>query len=379
MNRRTALQLWAAGVTSFVLSLIAWLNFEPIAWEFEFQPPEPALGRASFETVFERTLSEGSAHAVAIGVFEERTDLYWFEGTRESHEDVVIKRAQLNWDGAAAAWISGAAETFLDRHKMASVSWPRQAIWSLGNAVQLTNNDTSMLATVVSVGGWAAAAIAQVSVEDDQITNVRKLRLSPMFNRSHLVRSRTVAYADATLGIPAYFEMGNAFGVLVRLDKHLRVRDKRRISQGRLAIQPEIIVTGPQNAVALMRNFDDETNQLIASWTADGGQSWSDSKLLDLPNPDAPVAATLTRDGKILMAYNDAPDHARTLALALSEDGGRTWQQIAKIEDGEEDVRYPSLRRLSNGDYLLAYSFGSKTGIRAHVFNDAWVGQQHEP
>lgn len=361
---------------SLLLGGVGVATHDPLIWDFELSSPGPRDEAPIFETVFDYKVETGAAHAPSIRLLGDRTDILWFEGTRESHEDVVIRHVPLTRSGNDAGWAPGGAATLFDRHTLAARTDPHQAIWSLGNTVQTRPGSDAVLTTVVSIGGWAMAAIARVEMEEDRVTRVDKLRLSPMLNRSHLVRGPTVGYADGSLGLPAYFEMGNAFGVLVRLDEDGIVRDRRRITQGRFAIQPEVVVLGPREAVALLRNFDRETDRLVAAWTTDGGQTWTDPTLLDVPNPGSPVAAVRLRDGDLLMVYNDDPVHSRTLSLARSSDKGRTWRRIRTLDVDASAVRYPALARLADGNLLLTYSTGSKTGIRAHVFNDAWVAAQ---
>lgn len=375
---KTGFKFQALAACCFSLVLTAYVSFteETLSWEFAVSEPVAKGGDPMFETVFDYASHPASAHSAAISIFEDRARVQWFEGTRESHEDVVIKSVNIIPSDGLAGWKATELGHFVDRQTLAAKTWPRQEIWSLGNTIQLFEGSDSALATIVSVGGWAAASIAHVEFEGDQVSKVHKLRLSPMLNRSHLVRSSTLRYADGSVAIPAYFEMGNSFGEIVRLDKVGQVADKRRITQGRFAIQPEIVVSGPKSAVALLRNFDKESDRLVASWTEDGGQTWSAPKLLDLPNPNAPVAAIRLSGGRILMAFNDDPVHGRTLALAISSDEGLTWQRVAVLESGDGNVRYPDFARLPDGSILLAYSFGSKMGIRAHVFNEAWVDIQ---
>ncbi|WP_299732163.1 sialidase family protein [uncultured Tateyamaria sp.] len=327
-------------------------------------------------TVFDYESSPASAHAPAIRTFEDRVQVVWFEGTRESHEDVVIKSVDITLKDGQSDWKAEDVSEFFDRHDLVRATQPSQEIWSLGNTIQFAEGEKAALATVVSVGGWAAASIARVEFVGDEVSTVRKLRLSPMLNRSYLVRNSTLRYVDGSVAIPAYFEMGNAFGELVRLDQAGNVVDKRRITQGRFAIQPEVVVLGPKKAVALSRNYDKDSDRLIASWTEDGGQSWGAPKLLGLPNPNSPVAATRLNDGRVLMAFNDDPTHNHTLTLAISADDGHEWERIAVLENGEGEVRYPDFAQLPDGSLLLVYSFGSKKGIRAHVLNNAWVDAQ---
>ena len=160
--------------------------------------------------MFDYVSSPASAHSPSINIFEDRARILWFEGTRESHEDVVINSVEIVPETTSAGWKATQRDEFVDRHVLAEKTLPRQDIWSLGNTVQFTPGSESVLATVVSVGGWAAASIAMVEFVGEDVSQVRKLQLSPMLNRSHLVRNSTLQYADQSVAIPAYFEMGNA-------------------------------------------------------------------------------------------------------------------------------------------------------------------------
>jgi len=370
-------QAFAACFLSLIMSTFAWINEKPLSWEFAVDDLPTSFGNPLFTTVFNYSSSPASAHSPAIRVFDDHAQIVWFEGTQEGHEDVVIKSVDINFEEGETNWKAEDVRELFDRQALSKATQPSEEIWTLGNTIQLAEGEKTVLATVVSVGGWAAASIARVEFSGHEVSAVRKLRLSPMLNRSHLVRNSTVRYSDGSIAIPAYFEMGiSAFGELVRLDQTAKVADKRRITQGRFAIQPEIVVLGPNSAVALSRNFDRDSDRLIASWTDDGGQIWGTPKLLDLPNPNSPVAAIGLSDDRILMAFNDDPVHNRTLALAVSADKGREWKRIAVLEANEGDVRYPDFAKLPDGSLLLVYSFGSKGGIRAHVFNTAWVDAQ---
>ena len=346
-----------------------------VNWTFAVDPlPEADSDPPSFELILEYMPEGLRAHSAAVQISGDDIALMWFQGTREAHEDVVIKRVELTRD--ETGWSHTEPEVFLTTAALSAVSDPRQAVKILGTTIQYGRSPDALLATIVSVGGWAAASVAKVEMGPDGPVSMRKLPLSPVLNRSHLVRSPTLAYADGTLAVPAYFELVNAFGELVRLDADGRVRDKRRMTRGRIAIQPAIVPFNGQEAVALMRNFHDESDRLLASWTEDGGRTWSPPEWLDLPNPNAPVAALRLSTGEVLMAFNDSATDSSLLRLAVSADRGRTWRRIATLEDGGGKARYPAMERLEDGSILLSYSFGSKRGIRAYVFNEAWVAAQ---
>lgn len=346
-----------------------------LVWEFSVPTINTDTSEAPyFKTIFDYRSPVGTAHSPAIRTKQDGFSVMWFDGTRESHEDVVIK--QSHFTQTPTGWTHSAPSDFLTKEAMSAVSEPRQMVLSLGNTIQYGIDENAVLATVVSIGGWAAASIAKIDLAKDRPVSIQKLSLSPFLNRSHLVRSQTVQYADDSVAIPAYLELGNALGEWVRMDANGRVRDKRRMTQGRFAIQPEIVPFNKTDAVALMRNFDANTNRLIATWTSDGGKNWSDAKLLELPNPNSPVAALRLSNGHIIMAFNDTTGPATNLRLARSSDQGQTWETIHTVENGDAAVRYPVISRMHDGSIFLAYSYDSKKGIRGHIFNENWILQK---
>jgi len=354
--------------------LLAGLGFfqrPPLEWRFAVPVVVSDAGQATFQTVFDYQSPTGTAHAPAIDLTEDGFDLIWFDGVRESSNDVRIFRAQLRED--ANGWQASTPVPVLSRQSITAAMTPPQTVLTLGNTVEFDRNPGDYLATIVSVGGWAMSSVAAVDMVGDVAGQARKLSLSPLLNRSYLVKSPMVAFEDGYDGLPVYFELGNVFGALARLDKNGRVRAKSRMVGELDGIQPALVVTDPLNAVALLRNFDDTSDRLLASWTVDGGKSWTTPEALSLPNPNAPVAALRLPDARILMVFNDDPSRADKLRLALSEDGGRTWIKGAVLEDGGGAARYPAMRYLPDGRIVLTYSVEGKTGIRAHVFTQSWA------
>ena len=364
--------LWLLPLLSLGFAVWDGATRKALDWTFEVPAhPDTTQEPPLFETVFDYMSPNGSAHSPAIRLRGAEVALLWFDGTRESHNDVEIYQSWLRKGNEG--WSVSAPAPVLTRPGLAAVSVPKQAVLTLGNTIADSADPDVLFATVVSAGGWAASSIARVEMQADAPQRMQKLSLAPFLNRSHLVKSPTLRYADGTTAIPAYFELGNAFGVLARLDARGRVVDTRRLSQARFAIQPEIVVLGPHSALALMRNFDKGSDRLISARTEDGGQSWSPARLMALPNPNSPVAALRLSTGQILLAFNDSPTDASILRLALSSDEGESWVRIATLEDGGGAARYPMMRALADGSILLVYSSASKGGIRAHVFNEAWV------
>jgi BNR repeat protein len=365
-----------AGLGALSILLGAWTIFAtpPMEWRYEVPTVISAGTVPFFTTVLDYSYAEGTAHAPAIRVLPEGFSLLWFEGRREGSADIAIMEQK--FVGKGQTWSSSPPRVLLTAPMVQAVMRPPQAVRTLGNTVQLGASPDQLLVTVVSIGGWAAASIAMVTLKDDAPVQAEKLNLSPFINRSYLVRAPTLGFSDGDVALPAYFEMKNGFGEQVRIGADGRVRDKNRITQQSVGIQPSIVPLDRERAVAFSRDFDG-SRRLVASWTQNGGRNWERTELLEIPNPGAPVAALGLENGDILMAFNDAERRSDILRLAISSDGGRSWRRIATLEESAaargNSARYVFMRRLASGEIVLAYSVGSKRGIRAHVFNDAWA------
>jgi len=360
---------------SLALSYQALSRDTPLEWRFVVEDLTKSRAKPKFEQVFDYAPTTGQAHSPAILVNEQDFQIVWFEGSAEAQADVDI------WGVRAAkkgkGWDLSEPAPVITRDALGKAMEPQQLVVTLGNTVQNEAVPNHAYATVVSLGGWAAASVADVALgENGAVTQARKLNLSPLLNRSHLVKSPMVAYADGTHALPAYFEMGATYGTLVRLGEDGRVRDARRMTgEDVKPIQPMIVPLSAERAVAFLRDFD-PSGKLLISRTEDGGQSWSAVESTDVPNPSAPVAALLLSDGRILIAMNDDAARSNSLSLALSDDEGASWSVIHTLEDEGGDARYPMLRRLPDGQIVLTYSHGSKKGVRAFVFNEPWVMAQ---
>jgi predicted neuraminidase len=367
----------ALAVVSIGLSAYAIRRDAPLDWRFAVPVPVTPEGAPRFETVLDYAPEAGQAHSPGIVLDEDGVTILWFEGSEEAQSDVDIHHARFSQQ--EEGWHQVAQGPYLTRGALARAMEPREAVVTLGNTIQNEGAKGALFATVASVGGWAMASVVDVrmgagDVEGAGPEMARKLNLSPVLNRSHLVKSPMVQYADGSRALPAYFEMGATHGLLVRFDTKGRVRDTRRMTGQGKPIQPMIVPLSETRAIAFLRDFD-PSQKLFVSHTEDGGQSWSEVEPTDIQNPSSPVAALGLGDGRILMAVNDEAARADVLRLTLSEDEGKTWR-VLKTFTGEGALRYPMLRRLSTGELLLTYSKGTKQGVVAHMFNSAWVAAQ---
>jgi len=369
-----AVQLVVLGLGALSLALSIWAMRRDTPLDWRFAPPGDVstTGAAEFETVLDYTAETGQAHSPAILVREEGFTIIWFEGSAEAQADVDIHYT--GFERHAEGWMRGTTGPLVTRGDLGAVMQPRQLVVTLGNTIENEAAHDALYATVASVGGWAMASIVDLRLVGGRLEQARKLNLSPVLNRSTLVKSPMLAYRDGSHALPAYFEMGSTYGLLVRLDARGRVRDARRMTGFGQPIQPMIVPLDEQRAVAFLRDFG-ASRKLLVSRTEDGGRSWSRVAPLAVENPSSPVAALGLGDGRILLAINDEGARPEVLRLVLSEDEGESWRVLRAFE-GEGALRYPMLRRLTTGEIVLAYSKGTKRGVVAHVFTPAWVMAQ---
>lgn len=352
-------------LASVGLSAYAIRRDTPLEWRFAPVETVAAKGAPEFRQVFDYQPETGHAHSPAIMQTEAGFRVLWFEGSAEAQADVDIHAVEI------IAGQAGDIQPYITRGALTGAFRPTQLVVTLGNTIE--NGSGGLYATVVSLGGWAMAAIADVRMGGSGPAEARKLNLSPLLNRSNLVKSPMVTYADGSQALPLYFEMGTTWSGLARIVQG-RVRDVVRMPTGGIKpIQPMIVPQDARRAVAFLRDFD-KSGVMWLSRTADGGQSWSAPERTDIPNPSAPVAALAIGGGRILAAMNDTADER--LRLVGSGDGGASWQELRLLEEGGAGARYPMLRRLENGEIALTYSFAGKRGIRAFVLNQAWVEAQ---
>jgi len=365
----TQLAILALAALSLVLSVVAIRRDSPLCWRFASPEPLPATGGGQFRTVLDHRPETGQAHAPAIVPQENGVAVLWFQGSAEAQPDVDIWGVDLRRRNGT--WQVSDPAPRLTREALGRAMEPRQLVVTLGNTIAHDGKAGHLLATVVSVGGWAMAAIADVAMARAGPVTARKLDLSPILNRSFLVKSPMLACEDGNHALPAYFEMGPTFGALIRFDETGRVRDRRWMrSRPAKAIQPMIVPLDTRRALAFLRDFD-RSGRLWLSRSVDGGQSWSAPEQTDRPNPSAPVAALALGCGRILMAANDDAASPDALVLSVSEDEGASWREVHRLT-GPGALRYPMLRRTED-EIVLAHSTGGKRGIAAHVFDAGWL------
>ena len=138
------------------------------------------------------------------------------------------------------------------------------------------------------------------------------------------------------------------------------------------AIQPSILRHADGRLQALGRS---RQNKIFTTESKNGGATWSEMALLDLPNPNSGTDAVTLKDGRHLLVYNHSGgkrsqwDFGRqVLNVAVSKDG-KTWDAAIVLENEKSgEYSYPVVIQTRDGLVHITYTWQRKK-IR-HVILD---------
>jgi predicted neuraminidase len=365
------------------MALAAWRPQQVVEPSPRFQLPDrsaPLKAQLSTAQTLDVPMPTGmpAAHASNLVAIPGSEDLRaaWFAGSRESGSDVVI--ATSRYSAAKRQW--GEAVTLIDRPGLGQALG--FAVRRLGNPVLWLDAAKQLHLFVVATGpgGWAASRIAHVQfvgepmrcIEEPQACTIqaRVLPLSPLWNVSHLVRHAPAALEDGGMVLPAYFELGRKYPVALRFDARGQLLGWQRLSATPTLLQPALVSTDGAGWTAFLR--DTSPARRIHSVSAQAwGQPPGAAKPLELPNPNAAVAAIRIPDGSIVMAFNPSEKDRRALVLAQG-DGAGAWTMLGQLESSgihKGEYSYPALALTHDrsGQWTLHASYTFERRSIRHV------------
>jgi predicted neuraminidase len=307
-----------------------------------------------------------SAHASAMAAMPGDEMLaFWWAGSRESGPDVKIYASR--W--ADGNW--GAPREIASRESLGAALGI--GIRRVGNPVAWTGRDGKINLFVVAtgLGGWAASRVVHLVSSDHGVSfKVRRLLpMSPLFNTSVLVRTSPVGLADGGFWLPAYFELGIKYPMIMAFDDDGDPRWLARIGARTTTLQPAVVPVSAFEARAWMRDASDE-RRVQQAYSRDGGASWEDLPALDLPNHSSSVAAWRLTKGGFVLLHNHVANGASSrnvLRLSHSKDA-RSWEHIFDVASGnaDEEFSYPTLQQV--GDELHVTYTSRRAAIAHHVY-----------
>ena len=119
------------------------------------------------------------------------------------------------------------------------------------------------------------------------------------------------------------------------------------------AIQPTVLFH-PNNRLQMLCRS--RQNVVTDCWSDDGGNNWGAMKATSLPNPNAGIDGVTLRDGRHLLVYNPTRQGRTPLVLGLSVDG-KSWRQVATLEDQPGEYSYPAIIQTRDGLVHITYTW----------------------
>jgi predicted neuraminidase len=379
-------------------------------------------GESTFRTGFVSRRHDVTAHAASlVELGDGRLRAFWFSGSEEGALDVEILSATFHPERG----------TWSEASRVAEPESTKRALWrhvtKLGNpaAIRAADGALWLFYVTASVGGWGGSTVSWIRSTDDGETwsPPRRLVTTPLLNLNTMVRGAPFEYTDGTLGVPAYQSLVRGFSEVLRVDRSGAVIDKQRLSTLGRGSQPIVLPTGAGEALALMRPAGPPPLRVMISRTRDAGGRWTSPVRTSLVNPDAGLGGLALPGGRVLVALNDVPVERDALSLVVSDDGGRSWTTLLRLEDQvadrtrpPDDARYartvaelaratddsitdvgryvassrrfmcweprchfefsyPSLIRTARGEFHLLYTW-NRAYIKHVRFNQAWLDER---
>ena len=306
----------------------------------------------------------------------------WYAGTREGHTDVEIFSSVFNKQDQT--WSQ--PRSILNRYQ-ASDDLNRY-IKKIGNPVLYRHPSgvTALFYVSVSMAGWATSQLnMMLSYDDGQTWHASKrLVLTPFLNISTLIKNDVVTYQDGTIGITAYHELIGEFSHIVRVDLAGNVIDSYRMTHGDHTIQPSLMVYDEQTAVSLFRDTSHDIEKVQRAVTHDAGKTWDAYTATQVNNPNSAVYGFVDLKGRSWMVFNDATRQSETprnnLALAVSEDEGKTWRTVHHFENpqhsSDDEGRYAYPWVLREADNFHVFYTWNREKFKHIWLNQAWLEAQ---
>jgi predicted neuraminidase len=192
-----------------------------------------------------------------------------------------------------------------------------------------------------------------------------------------MTRTHPLILPSGRILLPLYSDGYNVCLVAISDDQGEHWHASRPIV-GLGPIQPSIVRKEDGTLVAYMRDSGNAPFRVLSSTSGDQGESWSPAADTNIPNPGSSLEVVALRDGGWVMAFNDTEDGRHRLAVALSQDEGKTWpwkRYVGRSDTREKSFSYPSLIQAKDGTLHLTYSYRAKgqATIRHCALDANWI------
>jgi predicted neuraminidase len=192
-----------------------------------------------------------------------------------------------------------------------------------------------------------------------------------------MTRTHPTVLPNGRILLPLYSDGYNVCLVAISDDNGQHWRASKPIV-GLGPIQPSLVRKKDGTLVAYMRDSGNAPYRVLMSTSTDEGESWSWAIDTDIPNPGSSLELIALQDGRWVMAYNDTEEGRHSLAVALSDDEGQTWnwkRHVGRSDNRQQSFAYPSLIQADDAMLHLTYSHREQglATIRHCTFRADWI------
>lgn len=136
------------------------------------------------------------------------------------------------------------------------------------------------------------------------------------------------------------------------------------------AIQPTILFRSSIGGDKLLALGRTKQGHILRVASDDGGKSWGQISLTELPNPNSGIDALTLTDGRQLLVYNHTERDRSPLNVAVSRDGDHWQAALALEEEPRSEFSYPAVIQTRDGLLHCTYTWNRKR-IRHVVLDPA--------
>ncbi len=236
------------------------------------------------------------------------------------------------------------------------------------------------------------ASPAQVATRRAYFERLRKHAADKFYRRlGWMTRAHPFVLDGRRLIVPLYSD-GFSFSLMAISDDWGATWKTSTPLVGGGNIQPSLVRKKDGTLVTYMRDNGPTPKRLHVSQSIDRGETWSPVVDSEVPNPGSGAEVIGLRNGHWALVHNDTESGRNSLAVAISDDEGRTWKWKRHLEFDPPApeagaYHYPSIIQSRDGSLHVSYSFHlnrkdlptdpagrpQRKAIKHAHFNEEWV------
>jgi predicted neuraminidase len=208
------------------------------------------------------------------------------------------------------------------------------------------------------------------------------------FELGSMVRGRPIVLDDGDYLLPVYHETGgdrertaeDTCSYFFRFDRASKTwSESNRVHSPNGNLQPAPVQIDDDYLVAYCRpggDFEPNPNRFVVRCESrDGGDTWSDGKDSEFPNPNSAVDFIKLHNGHLLLVYNDTNVGDRMpLTAAISTDNDMSYPHRRDIVNVPGDTAaYPVAIQAQDGKIHVIYTSQERSVVNLATFDESAI------